>query len=273
MPKKTKTKPRDPTLEDWAGSNPTPLQQAQDLCWDAWDETDTKKARRMARKALKICPDCADAYNILGGSTASWKKAAELYEQGVAVGRKTLGEAYFKRNEGHFWGLLESRPYIRAVNGLADCYWHLDRYKDSVRLYQEILRLNPGDNIGVRFILVSKLIILQRDDEARSILKRYPGEERAVAFPAYTTTLLEFRRSGDSPKARKALEHAMTMNPHVPDYLLRIKPLPGERPGYYSPGDESEAEVYVDDGFDAWRLSHGAMNWLLERVKAGQDVH
>ena len=185
MPKKPETNLRELTLEDWAGSNPSPLQQAQDLCWDAWDEPDRNKARRMARKALKISPDCADAYNILADTITSWKKAAELYEQGVKAGRKTLGEAYFKENEGHFWSLIESRPYIRAVNGLADCFWHLDRYAESVGLYQEILRLNPGDNIGVRFILVSKLIILKRDEEARAILKRYRGEERAVAFPAY----------------------------------------------------------------------------------------
>src|SRR5205814_275596 len=43
----------------------TPLEQAQEMMWDAWDQTDRKRAIELARKALALSPDCADAFVLL----------------------------------------------------------------------------------------------------------------------------------------------------------------------------------------------------------------
>src|SRR5687767_1966491 len=39
----------------------TPLEQAQDLMYDAWNATGRRRVQ-LAREALAISPDCADAY-------------------------------------------------------------------------------------------------------------------------------------------------------------------------------------------------------------------
>ncbi len=43
----------------------TPLEQAQQLMYEAYDTPGKRKHVELARKALDISPDCADAYVLL----------------------------------------------------------------------------------------------------------------------------------------------------------------------------------------------------------------
>jgi hypothetical protein len=90
------------------------------LIYDAWDSSDKKRRIALAKKALEISPLCADAYFLLAQETArNLDQAIELYRQGVEAGEKAIGKAAFRDDVGHFWGLLETRPYMRARQGLA----------------------------------------------------------------------------------------------------------------------------------------------------------
>lgn len=98
----------------------SPLDKAQDLMYDAWQATSPKERIRLAQKALEISPDCADAYVLLAEQTARTPgKAADLYRKGVEAGERALGEEAFHDNVGHFWGITETRPYMRSRLGLA----------------------------------------------------------------------------------------------------------------------------------------------------------
>lgn len=60
-----------------------PLDQAQEVMYDAW-ETPTKRERiRLAEAALEISPDCADAYALLAEEKA--RSAAEAGEGPAAT--------------------------------------------------------------------------------------------------------------------------------------------------------------------------------------------
>jgi hypothetical protein len=89
----------------------------------------TNEHRRVqfAKDALAVCPDCADAYVLLAEHATSRKDALRLYEQRVAAGERALGAEAFGRDVGHFWGLLETRPYMRAGLGLAHDLWTAGR--------------------------------------------------------------------------------------------------------------------------------------------------
>jgi hypothetical protein len=106
-----------------------------------------------------------------------------------------------------------------------------------------MLRLNPNDNQGVRYTLAGFLLALGRDDVLARLLDHYPDEGSAAW--AYTKALLAFRCGGHTAEARRLLEEAKEANRHVPDYVLDRKFPPRERPGSYSPGDDSEALHYI----------------------------
>jgi tetratricopeptide (TPR) repeat protein len=125
-----------------------------------------------------------------------------------------------------------------------------------------MLRLNPGDNQGIRYTLAAWLLNLDRDEELAQLLEQY-GDEGSATW-AYTRALLAFRQEGDTPQARQLLKQAKKINKHVPDYLLGKKHLPMEPPPYYSPGDPSEAIEYAGSFLAPWKNTDGALDWLQE---------
>src|SRR5215211_7843795 len=129
----------------------TPLERAQDLIYEAFETESSRKRVQLAKKALKVSPDCADAYVLLAEEDAgSLEEARELYQKGVEAGERALGRETFEEEAGHFWGILETRPYMRARQGLAVCLWELGEREEAIEHYQEMLDLNP---VLVRILL------------------------------------------------------------------------------------------------------------------------
>jgi len=242
----------------------TPLDQAQNLMYRAFEERSPKRRIELANEALRICPDCADAHVLLAEHAATRKQALAHYERGVTAGERALGPKAFQEGVGHFWGILETRPYMRARLGFAQALWTAARRDEAVGHLQEMLRLNPGDNQGVRYTLAGFFLFLDRDDDLTRLLGQYPDE--ASAAWGYTKALLAFRLHGDVDGSRKLLKQAIKTNRHVPDYLLGTKFPPSTQPDYYSPGDENEALEYVGSFLVGWKATPGAIAWLRANV-------
>jgi len=234
---------------------------AQDIMYDAWDIDDRQERITLARKALKTSPLCSDAYVLLAQETArNVDEAIALYRQGVSAGEKALGEATFRNDVGDFWGLLETRPYMRARHGLALSLWERGLRDEAVTHFRDMLRLNPNDNQGVRYLLLDCLLTLGRDSQAEQLLEQYKDD--AGAGWDWSKALLSFRRTGDSVSSREMLMRAIGTNGHVPAYLLGDKAMPQELPDYIGWGDETEAIAYAHGAAEAWTSTPDAMAWL-----------
>lgn len=256
--------------KDMAGTMPglfgreterSPLQEAQQVMYDAWDAGGKKQRVNLARKALDISPDCADVYVLLAEETAkSLEEETELYRKGVEAGERAIGKKIFTDNAGHFWGMLETRPYMRARAGLARCLWKGGRREEAIGHYIDMICLNPNDNQGIRYVLVPCLIDLGRNDEASEIVMAYNNDPDAGLL--YTKALLSYRKEKDSPASQKALTEAIEINPYVPDYLLGKKKIPKRLPSHVGFGDESKAMCYAADNISGWEKTPGALEWL-----------
>ena len=154
---------------------------------------------------------------------------------------------------------------MRAREGLAQCLWEAGRREEAAEHYQEMLRLNPNDNQGVRYSLATLLLDLDRDEDLRRLVAEY--EDDASAEWAYTKALLAFREEGESPQANKLLAQATKVNKHVPAYLLGHKQLPRELPPYITMGGEDEAVSYVVGNRRVWLNTPGAISWLRKTLK------
>jgi len=234
---------------------------AEEIMFDAWECDDPRKRGSMARKALKASPDCADAYVLLAEETASTpEEAVDLYVQGVAAGERALGPAAFEEDVGMFWGLLETRPYMRARLGLALALWNAGRTDEAVSHAEGMLRLNPNDNQGVRYVVLNWLQQLGRNADADGLLRRYKDD--CGTEWAWSATLAAFRRNGDRAAARKALTRAIEANPHVAAFLLGQKKLPKALPAYVEMGGKDEAAAYAEAAVATWMMTPGALEWL-----------
>jgi tetratricopeptide (TPR) repeat protein len=252
----------------------TPLERAQQVVYDAFDAESSRNRIRLARKALNISPDCADAYVILGDELAQTpQEALDYYEQGIGAGKRALGDDYFVEFGGEFWHMIESRPYMRALAGKSRALQAMGRLDDAIAVLQEMLRLNPGDNQGMRYVLIALLLETGDLDGAEALLHAYPDEGSATWL--YSRALLKYWRDGNSPFSMRALANATVANPYVTPYLTGERPLPPAAPPFYSPGQESEANWLAQEQRAAWEQTPGAIDWLQDasaRINDPQEI-
>lgn len=237
------------------------LERAQDKAFDAW-EADTPRLRTaLAREALAISPLCADAYVILAQDQPPGSlEALTLWEQAFVAGTAAVRAYGYEDDVGDFWGLLETRPYMRARLGLAQALWATGRREEAAEHLTQMLRLNPDDNQGVRYQLLGWLVEIDRPTDVDALLRRYKDEWSV--FWLFTKALVAFRKAGAGGRSDKLLAEALAYNPHVAPFLLGRKRLPKSDPPYYSPGEANEAVFYAKDFRAGWSGTPGALDWL-----------
>jgi len=244
--------------------------KAQELVYSAYESSDPKKRTALAKKALKVDPDNVDAHLILADDPVqSVFGAVSCYREAVAAGERKLGKDFIEQHAGHFWGIPETRPYMRALECLAGnlrctAAGREEGFEEMnlevLEIYQKMLRLNPGDNQGIRYKLLYHLIELGRDNEAEKLYKQYHDDESA--WWRYGRALLDYRKQGDTEKSRKSLAAAIEYNKHFPPYILGIRRFPDAPPGHYGIGDANEAAYYMNDSMLAWENTPGAIDWI-----------
>ncbi len=240
-----------------------PRDQAQEIMYDAWECDSIRECTRLANKALELYPDCVDAHVFLAEAAKSVESALELYRKGVEAGKRDLGPKAFEEDVGYFWGLLETRPYMRCLHALAQMLRRSGDKEEAADHYLEMLRLNPNDNQGVRDELLPLLIELGRDKDADKLVTKYVDDH--MASMTYGRALLTFRKDGDSSAANRALEKAKECNKHVPSYLLGKKKIPAGLPDYHGIGDTNEAILVAHDSIASWTNTPGALEWLVRK--------
>jgi len=255
----------------------TPLERAQDIMYDAWD---TKGSARidLAYKALTVSEDCADAYVLLSHeASANITEAIRFLEEGVSAGERALGKKMFEEEAGHFWGILETRPYMRARFDLAHLLYLEGKRAEAIAHMQDLLRLNPGDNQGVRLELAGCLLEVGEMESLQKLLDEFPDDYSAVWL--YTRALMKFLLGGRTPEADACLVAAFEQNRFVPLYLLGKKRLPAHLPDYMGFGDDNEAVAYMADNAQVWLNTQGALMWMrrihvtFRRKPAGKRAH
>jgi tetratricopeptide (TPR) repeat protein len=252
-------------IDDIPPTATTALEQAQDVMYRAFDARGRRRLQ-LARRALELSADCADAYVLLAEESRTTEAARALYEQGVAAGERALGPDVFAREAGHFWALAHARPYMRARLGLADCLQTLGRRDEAIEHYRELLRLNPGDNQGVRYPLLAALMLAGRDGETAALLEQFADEPTALW--RYGRALAVFRREGDSRAARECLRAALRTNRHVPSYVTGDAEWTGPEPETYSIGSREEAVICDGELGEAWDATPGALRWLRAHARS-----
>lgn len=232
--------------------------RSQNLVFEAYEQSETS-GKKLIKQALELDPNNAEAYNYLASIEKDVDKAIIQYEKAIKAGEKSLGKKFFKEEKGHFWGFIETRPYMRAKAGLADCFYAKKEVDKALEIYEEMLELNPNDNQGIRYLVST--ILLGKNDLAKynSFMGAYQED---CAVMKYNNALYHFKKSGPSTKSEKELAKAFRSNQHVIDYMLGIKELPSQQPQYVGRGDENEAVAYVSDAWKIWEKSADALDWL-----------
>jgi len=241
------------------GPSATPEGRAQDLIYEAREMRSALEADKKIFSALKLDPECVEAFEYMAEFAASPLQSLIFYRNGVNAGRRKLGEKFFEENRGRFWGLHETRPFMRCLFGYAMTLYELDEKHAALNLFKELLTLNPNDNQGARDYAMLYSIDLSQPEVFDEIQTRY-ADDRST-FSVFNKALYLFKKDGDTPAAREMLKQARSQNGHVMTLLMSDKTLP---PGAseYVKGEKSEAVYYATIARGVWHNTPGAQGWL-----------
>ena len=206
-------------------------------------------------RAIERCPEDPDAYVVWARLYASRPEIA-LSIADLGIERSTTREPDMPEGMSP-WSDHEFRDVIRLHFLRAETLVTLERHDEAFAEYNWLLELDPHDAIGAADHYVPALIQSGRYADAEKLLNSIAGEDDP--FSMWNLVLTAYAL-GDKHTARERLARAIDLNPHVPECLLdRVRaPMPHE----YMPGDVSEAIIYENQAFTAWKSVRGAREWL-----------
>ena len=252
-------------LHETSGVDEDTAFEAQQLFYDAMEAETDEEERKLITKALELDPTNVDALLTYARNCSfTDEEYIEVVRKIVSVGEKNLGPQAFKEDAGHFWGLLETRPYMRAREELAEALRYAGRLGEAAAEWEAMLKLNPNDNQGVRYHLLPCCLALGRLETARKLMDKYEGDCEYNTVFAWGKVLERFL-SWDLPAAEKALQVARKQNPYTQGFIKGHRQLPKYMPDSYAMGSKEEAVCYAEVLGMAWSKHPAALQWLAEQ--------
>jgi tetratricopeptide (TPR) repeat protein len=189
-----------------------------------------------------------------------------LLREAVETAEKNFGEDFMRENTGHFWGIHNTRSYMRAKQDLAELLLRAGQTDEAIAEFEHMLELNPEDNQGIRDELVPLYLAQNLLEPARALMARYEQERTHFGGAAWAA-VLERWLSHDLKGAHEALTEARSVNRHIEKYLSGRREFPSEdeRPEYFRPGDESEAKMVAVKMARVHRSHAGFATWLRDQ--------
>lgn len=249
----------------------------------AWRERNPEARIKAAKEAIALNPECATGYILLAEEEASDITEAEAkFREAYRI-----AESNHRRSQQlqHQNSMLESQHrrdtnvmiYIRRR--LAMCARKLGRLKEAVKMFKDLTKEVPPimNVLNIHENLLEALLEMGNYADVQAVLAKYDDFSlpKSAAI-CYTAALLKARsvadkfsadvagRRGLSPSETSAVEaihRAVEFNPHVPKYLLEMKPiiLP---PEHILKRGDSEAISYSFFHLQHWKRVDGVLNLL-----------
>jgi len=141
------------------GSHENPYEGPYYEALDRLDAGEWEAGEDQLWRLVERDPRCILANNELGrlqfdqdDSPEGAAQALPVYEVSVAAGEQALPPGF----DGVLsWGELDNRPFLRALHVYGLCLWRLERFDEALAVFRRMLRLNPDDNQGIRFLVES----------------------------------------------------------------------------------------------------------------------
>lgn len=124
------------------------------------DADDYKKSEKILLKLIKEDPDFFDAYTVLHEYYLSYGKVAKAYElmqKGYERAMRLVLDENGKFPTSLPWLYMENRHIIRVMFNFALLLWLNSDTKNALVILNRLLKSNPNDNIGARYMIVAIL--------------------------------------------------------------------------------------------------------------------
>jgi len=231
---------------------------------ELYEEGNNDEAEKIFRAVLAQMPDHIDAIHHLAlvlSERSLFNQARDLWEQSVRIGHKAFPQDFEMDGDILEWGWLDNRPFLRCLHGLALLRYDEGEIDEALKLFQELLSLNPNDNQGVRSIAIEALFKIGKLEDVLKIAEHYPND--IMPETLYGRALALFKL-GQRKEATAALKKAIKYSPLVGKELLKTRHyLPRTAsPDMITVGGADEAYYYWKDSGRFWKQDTETLEWL-----------
>lgn len=126
----------------------------EDPVFDAVEADTWEKRYDILTRLWEDYPQCIDALVHIGNlyldSSGSLENARNCFQVAISIAEKNLPKDF---DGVILWDCLENRPYLRALHGLCLTQWRMKDFEKAYYIALRLMRLCPGDNLGVRGII------------------------------------------------------------------------------------------------------------------------
>ncbi len=240
---------------------------------DDWHAGEVVLAEETYRQLVADYPEFIDAHHhlaLLLSETGREQKAFQLWQEVVALGLERLPQDFEMGRDLLPWLILENRPFLRAYHALGLGYLERGEAEKSLDIFNNILAMNPGDNQGIRALVVDCNLRLNRPADVLEICSRYHGDGMEQLVYGRVLALYQLGRKAE---AEAALSDAVQLLPLVAQELVKnLHRKPHKlHPDYVTYGGADQAYYYWIEQGQYWENTPGAIEFV--RLHLGPRDH
>lgn len=234
----------------------TLLDDANEILEKAQNTKSTKQAIKLADEAYAKCPDCFDAIVFKADLVDDTIKRREILDDGLKREKERLTkEDYFKNgNMGSFYGIFETRPYIKGLNHKAFYLAFDGKYKLSIEQCKNVLKLNNHDNTGIRYLLMALYASLEDEKSMLDLYHKYQEKDLMMLIPLM---ILYYKKE----EYNKSLDYLHEIEKINPSFIKYIK-----NPSIMLDKDENVEGYYQSDGLSEVITYYSNFDFLMDSV-------
>ena len=203
-------------LEEYnAGEYEQDKDQAYDLFDQAMEQENAQEAKKLLQQAIELNPDLLDAKTEL--VSLQYDDPIDRIHQWTNLlneeKEKLKANGYFEEeNQGEFWMIFETRPYMRTLYTLARQYLDMHSYTMAIGILQDLIELDENDHLGARFDLAGCYMMMEDAEDLDHLIDLYDASENVAMlfFEAITAY-----RVGNYHQARK---YILELDDKIPEF-------------------------------------------------------
>ena len=261
-------------LRSGAQNTPEEPETAYDYLELASEAKTKKKQLEYTNKALELEPDSLDAGLAKIALTAKHPhemldELERLLKKGDAQMEK---EGFFRDSMGDFWGVFETRPYMRLRHEYFLTLLSVGMMRRAASVAERSLELSENDNLGNRYPLMCLYAYLEDEPAALALLKRY-GEYEDSQFLLALAVL--YYKLGRYKEATDYLKRLQKINKGTKKFLSaaardNLEDI-DERMGFgYRPFTSDEPLETVEESMFLFDSVPAFFKWADKRLKAAK---
>ncbi|MBK5262723.1 MAG: hypothetical protein JJE17_09160 [Peptostreptococcaceae bacterium] len=246
-----------------------------EMAYEADNEEDTLK---YAKKAFQLNKDLLDAEVLIAELTSeSREELKKKYEKFIERTKNHLKKSgvLIDENIGHFGGILETRPYMRLRHSYIELLISQGKFTKAIKECEELLVLSEGDNLGIRYKLISLYAFFEDKKNVISLHEKFDGE---ISSQMLLAIIALYYKLDEEKKAETYLKKLMTINRDIVEVFDDIEGFlemiidEDINIGMYQPGSKEELMVAISDSAFLYTTSPEFLFWIADRVvKVGKN--